>query len=66
MIAHNLRPTAINMTTPYDQESGECVKLIRKLRWVGLEKEAEDLEEALRTFAPNTRGAVVAEPICTD
>ena len=67
MIAHNLCPTSINMTTPDDQEeAGECVKLIRKLRWVGLEKEAEDLEEALRTFAPNARGAVLAEPICTD
>jgi hypothetical protein len=67
MIAHNLPyPTTTKVTMLGYQESSECAKLIRKLRWIGLDEEAERLEEALRTFAPNGRDAVLAEPIGTD
>jgi hypothetical protein len=67
MIAHNLHyPIPMNVTMPDNQESSECTKLIRKLRWIGLDMEAKRLEEALRTFAPNERGVVLADPIATD
>jgi hypothetical protein len=43
---------------PDIQESGECTKLIRKLRWIGLDEEARRLEQALRALAPEESGTV--------
>jgi hypothetical protein len=43
-----------------DQSSWEWAKLIRKLRWIGLEKEARRLERALSTLPPE-KGGVLAE-----
>jgi hypothetical protein len=44
--------------------SNEMVKLIRKLRWMGMEREAERLQTALN-HAPQV-DSVVAEPRETD
>jgi hypothetical protein len=44
----------------------EWAKLIRKLRWIGLEDEARRLEQAVSTVPPEQRGSVSAEPSSTD
>jgi len=48
------------------QASWECAKLIRKLRWIGLNDEAHQLELALSTLPPEQRGIVLAGPFSTD
>jgi hypothetical protein len=45
---------------------GEWAKLIRKLRWIGLEDEARSLERALSTLPTEKRGSVSAGPFSTD
>ena len=59
-------PAAMSAPMPNPPELDECTKLIRKLRWIGLDEEARRLEAALCAFAPNTRGTVLAEPASTD
>ncbi len=46
--------------------SRDWVKLIRKLRWIGLDDEARSLEAALRTLPPEERSSVVFGPVNTD
>jgi hypothetical protein len=41
-------------------------KLIRKLRWIGLEDEARRLEQAVSTLPPEERGSVSVGPFSTD
>jgi hypothetical protein len=48
------------------EELGECMKLIRKLRWIGLEEEADRLQQTLCSVAPEQRGTVLADPVTTD
>ena len=48
------------------QSSGELLKLIHKLRWIGLEEEAHRLECAARSLAPEERGTVLELPASTD
>jgi hypothetical protein len=40
--------------------------LIRKLRWMGLDEEADRLERSLLAFAPEQRSTVLADPLNTD
>ena len=49
-----------------EADASQCVKLIRKLRWIGLDEEANRLEQALRILGPDQRGTVFAEPRITD
>jgi hypothetical protein len=44
----------------------DWAKLIRKLRWIGLEDEARRLQLAVRTLPPEERGSVSAGPFSTD
>jgi hypothetical protein len=44
----------------------EWAKLIRKLRWIGLDDEAQRLETAVGTLPPEQRGTVSAGPFSTD
>jgi hypothetical protein len=44
----------------------EWAKLIRKLRWIGLEDEARRLELAVSTLPPEERGSVSVGPFNTD
>jgi len=44
----------------------EWAKLIRKLRWIGLDEEARRLELMVSTLPPEERGTVSAEPPSTD
>lgn len=48
------------------QPSREWGKLIRKLRWIGLEDEARRLELAVSTLPPEERGTVSVGPFSTD
>jgi hypothetical protein len=44
----------------------DSAKLIRKLRWIGLEDEACRLQAAVCMFPPEQRGTVSAGPFSTD
>ena len=46
--------------------SDEMVKLIRKLRWVGLESEAKSIERELTARAMPAGDSVIATPRETD
>jgi hypothetical protein len=46
--------------------SREWLRLIRKLRWIGLEEEARRLELAISTVPSEQRGSVLAGPLTTD
>ena len=46
--------------------SVEMMKLIRKLRWIGRDEEARDLERQLSLLSPLVRGSVLADPGSTD
>jgi hypothetical protein len=41
-------------------------KLIRKLRWIGLEDEARRLQRIASTLPPEETGSVSAGPFATD
>jgi hypothetical protein len=46
--------------------SCEWARLIRKLRWIGLEDAARRLELAVSTLPPEERGSVSVGPFSTD
>jgi hypothetical protein len=46
--------------------SNELIKMIRKLRWIGMVEEAKQLQCALSAFPSNERGSVLAGPHGTD
>ena len=48
------------------RSSHEWGKLIRKLRWIGLEDEARRLELAVSTLPPEERDSVSIGPFSTD
>jgi len=48
------------------QAPQELAKLIRKLRWIGMEEEAHRLEAAVASIPNDERGTVAAEPFSTD
>jgi hypothetical protein len=49
-----------------ERPSCEWAKLIRKLRWIGLDDEARRLEQAVSTLPPEERATVAAGPTSTD
>lgn len=52
---------------PVEQRtSAELVKMIRKLRWIGLEEEAHQLQVVLNRFPPEERSVVSGTPIECD
>jgi hypothetical protein len=44
----------------------ELAKLIRKLRWIGLDEEAIRLQQVVRSLPPEQRGSVLVGPFSTD
>jgi hypothetical protein len=44
----------------------DWAKLIRKLRWIGMEDEASRLQTAVSSLPPDQRGTVSAGPFSTD
>jgi hypothetical protein len=55
-----------NVLCMNDTPTCEWAKLIRKLRWIGLEDEARRLEQAVSTLPPEERGTVSVGPFSTD
>ena len=51
---------------PAQRTPGEWAKLIRKLRWIGLEDEARSLQLAVSTLPTEERGSVSVGPFSTD
>jgi hypothetical protein len=51
---------------PIRQDPDEWARLIRKLRWIGMDDEARRLEQAVRSLPAEQRGTVVAAPSATD
>ncbi len=48
------------------QPPQDLAKLIRKLRWIGMEDEASRLQTLVATLPADARGAISAEPFGTD
>jgi len=46
--------------------SDHWIKLIRKLRWIGMEEEARLLQQTVSSVHGANGGCVLAEPVCTD
>ena len=57
---------ALEQEVVLTKERREWARLVRKLRWIGLDDEAQRLERALSTLPPEERGTVSAGPINTD
>ena len=51
---------------PAHQQPQDVAKLIRKLRWIGMDEEAHRLQAAVASLPADERGAVAAEPSSTD
>ena len=51
---------------PAQSSPGEWAKLIRKLRWIGLDDEARSLQLAVGTLPAEERGSVLVGPSSTD
>jgi hypothetical protein len=60
-----MQQTCDERAIPVEKASREWAKLIRKLRWIGMEGEARQLELALSTLPAEER-AVSADPPSTD
>jgi hypothetical protein len=46
--------------------ASELVKMVRKLRWIGMEEEAKRVQLALNALPPDQRETVLAGPPSTD
>jgi hypothetical protein len=58
--------SAPNVVSIPREASWEWAKLIRKLRWIGMDEEARRLEQAVSTLPPEQRGTVSSGPFSTD
>jgi hypothetical protein len=55
-----------NVISIGERSPREWAKLIRKLRWIGLDEEARRLEMAVSTLPQESKCIVSAEPFSTD
>jgi hypothetical protein len=55
-----------NKVVSINPESRDWARLIRKLRWIGLDEEARRLEQVVSTLPPEERGSVSVGPFSTD
>ena len=51
---------------PEQQASADLVRLIRKLRWIGMEEEAQQLQAALSRFPVDQAEPVLGDAPSTD
>jgi hypothetical protein len=58
------KPYVDDVTKP--ERPDDWSKLVRKLRWIGMEEEAKRLQLALRSLPAEQRGTVSAGPFSTD
>jgi hypothetical protein len=62
---HYAEQTSLEVTTT-PTSAAEVIKLIRKLRWIGLESEARQLQDVLTGLPSPRSGSLVAGPHSTD
>jgi hypothetical protein len=62
----HLDHTSPRISTPEQRASDELVRLIIKLRWMGLEEEANCIERRLMSSSVGAGESVLAEPHETD
>jgi len=55
-----------DQTCPAQHSPQDWARLIRKLRWIGMEEEAQRLEFAVSTLPPEKRDSVSCGPFNTD
>jgi hypothetical protein len=61
------RPNPVASAAAVDPEvAQEMVKLLRKLRWIGLEDEAESLQRAIGAIPASGRASILSWPASTD
>jgi hypothetical protein len=60
------RQIATNVVKIGGGESREWARLIRKLRWIGLDEDAKRLELVVSTLPPDERASVSFAPFSTD
>jgi hypothetical protein len=58
--------TQLREVSTAQRSSGNLAKLVCKLRWIGMEEEAQRLQAALREFPCNERETVLIGPPSTD
>ena len=61
-----MEKTRHKRTVCINQQPEEWAKLIRKLRWIGMEEEAHHLQMAVSSLPPHERYAVLAGSFSTD
>lgn len=61
---HEQRLQKANLVT--QETSQELIRLMLKLRWIGMEREAELLERTIRTIPASARASVLSSPASTD
>jgi hypothetical protein len=61
-----MEQASANNVISLDRSSREWARLIRKLRWIGMDEEARRLELAVRTLPPEERGSVSVGLFPTD
>jgi hypothetical protein len=66
MIEHSAHIERANHSVTADADEDQLLKLIRKLRWIGLDDEAQRLQDSLRILSPEHRSTIVADSNNTD
>jgi hypothetical protein len=66
IIEHSAHIERANHDVTADADEDQLLKLIRKLRWIGLDDEAQRLQDSLRILSPEHRSTIVADSNNTD
>ena len=66
IIEHSAHFERANHDVTADADEDHLLKLIRKLRWIGLDDEAQGLQDSLRVLSPEHRSTIVADSNNTD
>ena len=64
--ADHLREQVPDQDAPDVQQPNALAKQVLKLRWMGMEDDAKELQLAMRSLPPERRGTVSAGPFSTD
>jgi hypothetical protein len=62
----DMEPIRVDQLIADARQPNEVAKLILKLRWIGLEEEALQLERAVHRLPSQQRAPVIGEPSGTD
>jgi hypothetical protein len=62
----SMQQTQESVENAPEKGTDELIKLIRKLRWIGLQSEAKELQSVLDELPSPRHGSMVAGPHATD